>query len=93
MECTGIEGATPIPKWPRLSSDADLVASLSFGHYPEFLGIRGPSQDLNRKDNNPVDFLSRLWPASLCAMIAIETNRYAFQKGALNWHNTSAPEI
>ena len=40
---TGIEGATPTPKRRR---DAGLAASLSFGHYPEFLGMHGPSQDL-----------------------------------------------
>ena len=73
--------------------DAGLAASLSSGHYPEFLGICGPSHDLSPKDSNPFDFLSLLWPTSLCALIAIETNRYACQKGAPNWHDTVAPEI
>ena len=92
-ECTGVDGATPTPKRRRLARDTGLAASLSSGHYPEFLGICGPSHDLSPKDSNPFDFLSLLWPTSLCALIAIETNRYACQKGAPNWHDTVAPEI
>ena len=73
--------------------DAGLAASLSSGHYPVFLGMHGSSQDLNPKDSSPFDFLSLLWRASLCALIAMETNRYACQKHAPNWHDTGTPEI
>ena len=55
--------------------------------------MHGPSQDLNPKDSSPFDFLSLLWPASLCALIAMETNRYACQKRAPNWHDTGSSEI
>ena len=92
-DVTGIDGATPTPKRRRVERDTGLVASLSSGHYPVFLGMHGPSQDLNPKDSSPFDFLSLLWPASLCASIAMETNRYACQKRAQNWHDTGTPEI
>ena len=55
--------------------------------------MHGPSQDLNPKDSSPFDFLSLLWPASLCTLIAMETNRYACQKRAPNWHDTGTSEI
>ena len=84
-DVTGIEGATPTPKRHRVARDAGLTTSLSYGHYPVFLGMHSPSQDLNPKDSSPFDFLSLLWPASLCALIAMETNRYACQKRAPNW--------
>ena len=57
---TGIEGATPTPKKRRVARDVGLAASLSSGHYPEFLGMHGPSQDLNQKESSPFDFLSLL---------------------------------
>ena len=50
---TDIEGATPTPKRRRVARDAGLAASLSFGHYLEYLGMHGPSQDLNPKDSSP----------------------------------------
>ena len=50
---TGIEGATPTPKRRRVTRDAALAASLSSGHYHQFLGRHGPSQDLNSKDSCP----------------------------------------
>ena len=90
---TGIEGATPTPKRRRVARDAGLAASLSSGHYPVFLGMHGPSQDLNPKDSSPFHFLSLLWPASLCTLIAMETNRYVCQKRAPNWHDTGTSEI
>ena len=92
--CTGIEGATPTLKWRRVGRDASLAASLSSGHHHEYyLGIHGPSQALILKASSPFDFQSLLWPASVCAVIALETNRYACQKGALNRHNTGTPKI
>ena len=56
---TGIEGATPIPKRHRVTRDAGLAVSLSFGHYPEFLGMHGPSQDPNPKNCTP--FSLSIW--------------------------------
>ena len=50
---TGIEGATPTPKRRRVTRDATLAASVSFGQYLQFLGMHGPSQDLNPKDSSP----------------------------------------
>ena len=38
-ECTGVEGATPTPMWCRLARYVCLFASLSSGHYPEFLCV------------------------------------------------------
>ena len=70
-ECTGVEGANPTPKLHRLARDVGIAASISFGHYPDFLGICGPLQDLKHQDSNRFDFLSLLWPASLSALIAI----------------------
>ena len=50
---TGIEGATPTAKRRRVTRDAALAASLSSGHYHQFIGMHGPSQDLNPKDSSP----------------------------------------
>ena len=61
-DITGIEGATPTPKRRRVARDAGLAASPSSGHYPVFLHMHGPSQDLNLKDSSLFDFLSLLWP-------------------------------
>ena len=52
-DVTGIEGATSTPKRLRVTRDAALAASLSSGHYLQFLGMHGPSQDLNPKDSSP----------------------------------------
>ena len=69
------------------------MASLKSGLYPEFLGIHGPSQDLNPNHNSALDYLLLLWPASLCDLIADETDRYAYERGTANWRNTSRAEI
>ena len=50
---TGIEGATSTPKRRRVTRDADLAASVSCGHYPQFLCMHCPSQNLNPKDSSP----------------------------------------
>ena len=54
----------------RLANDSALTASLSSGLYPEFLGIHDPSQD-----NSALDYLLLPWSASLCDLIADETDR------------------
>ena len=86
-KCTGVEKATAISKWHRVARDVGLAASLSFGYYPEFVVMQGSSQDLNTKECSPFDVLSLAWLASLCALIAMETNRYVCEKGTLNWHD------
>ena len=70
-----LEGMAPIPKRRRLANNIALTVSLKSGLYPEFLGIHSPSQDLNRNDNSALDYLLLLWPASLCDLIADETDR------------------
>ena len=34
-----------------------------------------------------------LWPTALCELIAVETNRYAFQRHVRDWTPTNADEI
>ena len=70
-----LEGMAPTPKRRRLANDSALTASRQSGLYPEFLGVHGPSQDINPNDNSALDYLLLLWPASLCDLIADETDR------------------
>ena len=72
-----LEGMAPTPKRSRLANASALMVSLQSGLYPEFLGVHSPSQDLNPNDNSALDYLSLLWPASLCDLIAGEMDRYA----------------
>ena len=87
------EGMAPTAKKHRLANKIARTASLKSGLYPEFLGIHGPSQDLNPNDNSALDYLLLLWPASLCNLIADETDRYTYETGTANWRNTSTAEI
>ena len=57
------------------------------------MGVHDPSQDLNPNDNSALDYFMLLWPASLCDLIADETDRYACERGTSNWRNTSTAEI
>ena len=88
-----LEGMAPTPKRRRLANDSALTASLQSGQYPELLGVHGPSQDLDPNDNCALDYLLLLWPASLCNLIADETDRYTCKTGTSNWRNTSMAEI
>ena len=47
-----LEGMAPTPKRRRLANASALMASLQSGLYPEFLGVHGPSQDLNPNDSH-----------------------------------------
>ena len=84
-----LQGMAPTPKRRRLANASALTTSLQSGLYPEFLGVHGPSQDLNPNDNSALDYLLLLWPASHCNLIADETDRYAYERGTSNWQNTS----
>ena len=77
-----LDGAAPTLKRRKFAClDKALEASLSSGLYPTFQGIHGPAQDLDPKDNDALEYLRLLWPESLCELIALETDRYANQKG------------
>ena len=83
-----LEGMAPTPKRHRLANKIALTSSLKSGLYPEFLGIHGPSQDLNPNDNSALDYLLLLWPASFCDLITDEMDRYDYERGTANWRNT-----
>ena len=82
-----------IPKRHRLANDSALTASLHSGEYLEFLGVHRPSQDLDSNDNSALDYLLLLSPASVCDLIADETDRYACETGTSNWQTSSTAEI
>ena len=63
------------------------------GLYTTFQGIHGPAQDLNPKDKDVLEYLRLLWPESLCDLIALETDRYANQKGVTDWVSVSVSEV
>ena len=48
---------------------------------------------LNPHVSHAMEYLLLLWPASLCELMAVETDRYACQKGASSWQSVSLPEI
>ena len=87
------EGVAPTPKRCKYAKETALRASLNSGLYPTFEGIEGPSRDIPPNENNPFEYLSLLWPASLCELIALETDRYALQNGARNWQSVSVAEL
>ena len=43
--------------------------------------------------NQALDYVQLLWPTTLCELIAIETNRYAFQRHVRDWTPTNEDEI
>ena len=55
-----LEGMAPTPKRSRLANGSALMVSLQFGLYPEFLGVHGPSQDLNPNDNSALLLVASL---------------------------------
>ena len=63
--------------------------SLQSGLYPTF---RHPSRDVDPGDSSAMDYLLLLCPSSLCELIALESNKYALQRGLANWRNTSPSE-
>ena len=88
-----LEGMALTPKRCMLANASALTASFQFGLYPEFLGIHGPSLDLNPNHNSALNYLLLLWPASLCDLIADETDTYGYERGTSYWRNTSTAEI
>ena len=85
-----LEGMAPTPKRRKLAREKALKVSLQSGLYLTFRGIEGPSRDVNPGDSSAMDYLLLLWPSSLCAL---ESNRYALQRGLANWRNTSPSEV
>ena len=83
----------PTPKRCKLAKEKALEASLHSGLYPTFEGIEGPFQDIPPNDNNALEYLQFLWPASLCKLIAVKTNRYVNQRGVANWQQTDSSEV
>ena len=88
-----LEGMAPTPKRRKLARGKALKVSLQSGLYPPFRGIEGPSRDVDPGDSSAMDYLLLLWPSSLCELIALESNRYALQRGLANWRNTSPSEV
>ena len=88
-----LKGTAPTPKRRKLAREKALKNSLESGLYPMFEGIEGPSHDANPGDSNALDYLSLLWPATLCELIALETNKYALQRGVAKWRDVSTAEI
>ena len=70
-----------------------LKASLNSGRYPTFQGVEGPTNDLDPTTSSVFEYLEIVWPNSLCELMALETNRYAVQKGVSNWENTTITEM
>ena len=88
-----LNGVAPTPKRRKFAQDRALEASLGSGLYPTFRGIHGPAQSLNLKDSNAFEYLVLVWPESLCGLIAVETDRYAHQKGITDWQSVSVSEV
>ena len=62
--------------------------------YPDFDDIlEGPSLPMNPSNHQALDYVRLLWPTALCELIAVETNRYAFQRHVRDWTPTSVDEI
>ena len=85
-EDDALDGVAPTPKRHKFAQDKALEASLGSGLYP-----RNPAPDLDPKDNDA--HLRLLWPKSVCELIALETDRYANQKGVTNCVSVSVSEV
>ena len=49
--------------------------------YPEFDDtLEGPSLPMSPSNHQALNYVRLLWPTALCELIAVETNRYAFQR-------------
>ena len=72
----------PSPKRRREIQEATLCQVLQSGMYPTFLGTHGPSQGIDPRHNNALEYLQRLWTVPLCELIADETNRYMIKRQA-----------
>ena len=90
---TALKVAAPTSKNRRCAREEGLNASLHSGLYPTFKGIEGSVNRLDPTSNSAFEYLQQLWPCSLCELIALETNRYAMQKGRSKWNNTTTAEI
>ena len=76
-----------------MNRELGLKAALHSGLYPTYVGIEGPTQDIPPSNNTAFEYSLLLWPASLCKLIALETNRYAHQRRICNWQNVSVGEV
>ena len=92
-EENGLEGMAPTTKRCKVARGKALSASLKFGKYPTFLRMHGPTQKVNPNDGSVLDYLLILWPAALCHLIAVETNRYALQRGVSGWCDVTGTEV
>ena len=88
-----LNGATPSPKQLKYAKEIALSASLNSGHYPSYLGIEGPTQDCLPGETSALEFLLLLWPESLRELIAVETDRYAHQRGVCHWKDVDVSEV
>ena len=84
-----LEGVAPTPKRRKHAREEALTASLNSGHYPTFQGVESSTNDLDPTTSSAFEYLEIVWPSSLCELMALETNRYAVQKGVSNWENTT----
>ena len=55
--------------------------------------MHGPTQQVNPNDGSVLDYLLMLWPAALCQLIAVETNRYALLRGVSGWCDVTGAEV
>ena len=83
----------PTPKRRKHAREEALKASLHSGRYPTFQGVEGPTNDLDPTTSSAFEYLELVWPNSLCDLMALETNKYAVQKGVSNWENTTIAEM
>ena len=72
----------PSPKRRREIKEATQCQVLQSGMYPTFVGTHGPSQGIDPRHNNALEYLQRLWTLPLCELIADETNRYMLKRQA-----------
>ena len=93
VEESDLEGMAPTTKRCKVARGKALSASLKLGKYPTFLGMHGPTQQVNPNDGSVLDYLLMLWPAALCQLIAVETNRYALQRGVSGWCDVTGTEV
>ena len=92
-EESDLEWRTPTTKRCKVAQGKALLASPKLGKYPTFLGMHGPTQQVNQNGGSALDYLLMLWPAALSQFIAVETNRYALQRGVSAWCDVTGADV
>ena len=68
-----------------------LQQSLRSGMYPPFYGTHGPTQHIDPRHNDALEYLQRVWSLELCELIVDQTNLYMTKRQAKGFIRKAVP--